>query len=448
MSSLVALGPQACLAAGLFCALASGMMIKLPASFYRALVVFVLICAAVLAALGAPQSLPPLGRVDGIGISWQFLFYLGAVPYALSLTDDEVPAALFLGSVLGMALLAVASNLLMLFIGLEFMSLPVYLLVSRGGGGTEHSEEAAVKYFFAGGVAGSLFLLGLALYYAATHSLALVSSQGALAEAGVALMGAAALFKVGAVPLHFWLPDAYEAASPELSGFMSTSLKAAGFLLLMRLIALAPGSAFAASLPALGALTAVYGAVSALRQQSLQRLLAYSSIAHAGYLILGVGAWAAQGALPIGASAIFFYLAAYLFMSNGAFAFLAVSGARTRADLKGYGAAEPLKAAMFGALLLALAGIPPTAGFLAKLLIFWEAVKAGLYWPLAGASLGALLSLGYYLGLIQDMFFEEAGAPLKASKGAGSSVIWACALPAAVLGLAPWLVASLSGVLK
>jgi NADH-quinone oxidoreductase subunit N len=365
----------------------------------------------------------------------------------LSLAGDEVPAALALGSLLGMTLLAASANLLMLFIGLEFMSLPAYLLVGRGGGKSGAAQEASIKYFFAGGVAASLFLLGLAVYYSATHTLALVASVGPTAEAGIALMGAAALFKVGAVPLHFWLPDAYEASSPELAGFMSTSLKSAGFLLLMRLAALAPSSAFAGALPAFGALTAIVGALGALYQSGLQRLLAYSSIAHAGFLILGVGAWAAQGAAPADAVPLFFYLAAYLFMSNGSFFFLKASGATTRADLKGYAAAEPVKAALFAILLLSLGGVPPTAGFLAKLLVFWAAIKAGFYAPAVAAGMAALISLVYYLGIVRDMYFDapEKGKVLEAKSC--STVLWACALPAAVLGLAPWLASALSGVL-
>lgn len=452
MIELSCLAPVKVLGLGVLAALTAGAFLGLSGRFLRALGVCVLAGAALAAAFEAPGSVGALLRLDGLGLSWQALMCLGAIPYALTFSADEVQAALALGSVLGMTLLASSGNLLMLFIGLEFMSLPAYLLVARGGGRAGLADEAAVKYFFAGGTAGALFLLGMALHYAAGHSLALAPASGLMAEAGVALMGTAALFKVGAVPLHFWLPDAYEAAAPELAGFMSTSIKAAGFLLLMRLAALHPSSAFAAALPALGALTAIVGSVTALRQERLQRLLAYSSIAHAGILILGVGAWAAQGALPSGASAIFFYLAAYVFMSNGSFAFLKASGLRTRGELRGYAKAEPVHAALFAALLLALAGIPPTAGFLAKLLIFWEAIKAGLYGPVAAVGLGALLSLVYYLGLVRDMYFEEASAPLGAEPGevsaVGAAVFLTCAVPASLMGLAPWVVGGLAVVLS
>ena len=449
------LGPQLALATGVLLLLFSGFARGLAAGTRRLLALAVVVLALARTALSAPGAGDGLlVRLDGIGLSWLFVALLGALPFALCAgADDEVPWALFLASALGFSLLSCAASFLMLFIGLEMMSLPVYLLVARSGGHRDDPEvaanEAAVKYFFAGGTAGALFLLGLALFYADTHSFALSAPKGPLSQAGLTLMGAAALFKVGAVPLHFWLPDAYEASSPELAGFLSTSIKASGLLLLMRVVSLAPGGAFARAIPAIAALTMLYGAFLAWRQQRLQRLLAYSSIAHAGYLLLGVGAWAAQGAKPAGAAAVLYYVGAYAFMSNGAFVFLKVAGLETRADLHGYASREPALAALFAALLLSLAGIPPTAGFLAKLLIFWEAIKAGLYGPVACAGLAALASLGYYLALLRGMYLEDAQAvPKSLAPLRERLTLAACAAPAAVLGLLPWLVAGLAGVLS
>jgi NADH-quinone oxidoreductase subunit N len=227
-------------------------------------------------------------------------------------------------------------------------------------------------------------------------------------------------------------------------------MKAAAILLLMRLVALGPSSPFPAALPAVGGVTALLGSVAALRQDRLQRLLAYSSIAHAGNLVLGVGAWAALGAHPAAAVAVYFYLVSYLFMSTGAFCFLRVSGLRTRADLRGYARKEPLLAALFAALLLALAGIPPTAGFLGKLLVFWDAIKARAYAPVAAAGLAALVALGYYLALLRAMYFEE---PSKAAQPGTASLaekvlLAACALPAAALGAFPWLMEPLAKALE
>ncbi|MGH7442365.1 MAG: proton-conducting transporter membrane subunit, partial [bacterium] len=219
-------------------------------------------------------------------------------------------------------------------------------------------------------------------------------------------------------------------------------------LLLMRLAALSPMGAFARALPWFGAATMIFGAILALNQENLQRLLAYSSMAHAGNVILGVGAWAALGESPVAAAAIFFYLAAYLFMNNGAFSFLKTSGAKTRADLRGLGARHPESASAFAILLLSLGGVPPTAGFLAKLLIFWAAFRARLYVPLLLAALGALLALGYYLALLKDLYFEEAPAMEPQLKpGGGLAVLWVCAVPAAVLGLAPWLLTYMTRLL-
>jgi NADH-quinone oxidoreductase subunit N len=384
---------------------------------------------------------------DSKSIGWQYLIYLGALPLALWLDGtDDVLSALFLGATLGMSLLAAAANLPMLFIALEFMSLPAYLLVARSRPGAR-GLEAAIKYFFAGGVAGALFMLGLSLYYADTHSLAASTALSPLGQAGAGLMAAAALFKLGAFPLNWWLPDAYEAAAPEVSGFLSTAMKSAAVLFLMRLCELAPEAAFTAFLPAAGAVTALTGAVMALRQQRLQRLFAYSSVANAGLLIIGVGAWAASGRSAEGVSALLFFLGAYAFMSNGTFAFIKYSGLETRAQLKGRGAAMPAAAAAFTILLFSLGGIPPTGGFMAKLLLLWRAVDAGLFWPAAAGALSALISLAYYLGMTRDLWFEKAGEPASFKPSYGASLVVACAVGVLLLGAAPWLMSSLSGAL-
>jgi NADH-quinone oxidoreductase subunit N len=441
-----ALYPSAALAAGVVGSLSAGFLARRPAALLRGLAVLSLGGALLL--LGRTQAgsaVPPLILSDSTGLAWQFVILLSALPMALWLDSDEARAALFLGSTLGMLLLASSANLFMLFVGLEFMSLPAYLLVARSSGKESRRFEAAVKYFFAGSVAGALYLLGLALWYAETRgfggSSLLVSAR---AQAGLALMAAAALFKLGAAPLHFWLPDAYEAADPELAGFFSTAMKSAAVLLLMRLCMLTPGAAFTAWLPAVGAFTALVGAVMALRQENLARLLAYSSVSHAGLLILGVGAWAARGLAPEGASALLFYLAAYAFMSNGAFAFLRASGCRTRAELAGLARRSPWLAGAFSVLLFSLAGIPPTGGFFAKLLVFWQAVQAGLLGASSAAAVATLASLGFYLGLVRLMWFEEPSGAAPAP-GRGAGLVAALAAGALLLGLAPWALRGMNG---
>jgi NADH-quinone oxidoreductase subunit N len=467
------LWPQGALAAGALAVLGIGMARSSSQAKIKGTAATAVAVAMVLLACTKKAACPPLLRLEPLGWALQFVFLAAALPLIHTTdADDEVPAALLLGCLIGMGLLAASGNLLLLFIGLESMSLPAYLLVSRSR--SRGALEASVKYFFAGSAAGALFIMGLALHYAAAGSLTLQAAPGPLGEAGLALMGTAALFKLGAVPLHFWLPDAYEASDPELAAFLSTAMKAAAALLLLRLTALSPHGAFAAGLPWVGALTILFGAAVALRQVDLLRLLAYSSIAHAGVLILAVAAWAVQDGTAAAAAAVLFYLAAYLFMSSGAFLWLRWTGIARRSQLSGLSRTRPAQAAALTILLLALAGIPPTAGFVAKFLVFWEMFKAGLIVPLVLAGLGALLALGYYLGLVRDMYFEapvpgdpigppdvpnirslQVGdvpnlrisevrdvAPGTAGRGMTTAGGWvlACAAAAMLLGLTPWLV--------
>lgn len=441
------LSPHMTLAAGALLVLAAGALRDVRAAAVRMMAAIALLMALwVLGSVRAGSS-GPLVRLDGLSLAWQFLFYAGAIPAILLLDfDSEVPAALLLGSVLGMALLSVSSHLLMLFISFELMSLPAYILVARGAGRSASAREAALKYFFTGGAASALFVMGIAFHYAASGDLNLLPAAGAFGLWAQIFMGTAALFKIGAIPFHFWLPDVYEASDPSLAGFFSTSMKSAGVLLLMRVAALSPESSFAALLPAWGAATMIFASLAALRQQSLARLLGYSSLAHAGFLILGVGAWAARGAGAEEAVPLFFYLSVYLFLSNGAFTFLKISGLKTRSQLAGYAQTRPIAAALAAALLLSLAGIPPTGGFLAKLLIFWEAVKGGIAWPVAGAALATLISLGYYLGLIQAMYFEKPSGDHPQS-GSGDILLWVCAVGGVLLGLSPWLFHQLAALL-
>jgi NADH-quinone oxidoreductase subunit N len=443
------LAPQAALAAGVLGALGLGLLRRPPALLVRAFALAAPLAALWLLRSAAPVVLPPLVAADTAGLWWQLVIYCGALPLAFLSSGDDAEAALFLGSLLGMGLLAVAGNLPMLYVGLEFMSLPAYLLVARAGTGDGSARlEAAVKYFFAGALAGALFLLGLALYYADTRALGPTPLPlGFQGQAGAALMAAAALFKIGAVPLHWWLPDVYEAAAPEAAGYLSTSMKAAAVLFLLRVAALAPNPAFVSVLPGLGALTALVGAVLALRQEGLQRLLAYSSLAHAGLLILGVGAWAALGRDSAAAASLLFYLGVYALMSNGAFIFLKASGLTTRTELRGYAARNPGLSAAFAVLLFALAGMPPTGGFVAKLLVFWQAVRASLAVPAILAGLSSLISLGYYLALVRDAYFEEPSgpAPVPPPGGEARLAVLVCALGALALGAAPLLLRGIAG---
>lgn len=441
--------PQAALASGVMGALGLGLLRRPPSLAVRVVALLAPLAALLLLQHESEALVLPLLNVDFKSLGWQLVIYAAALPLALRSSGDDVEAALFLGAVLGMGLIAAAGNLPMLFIGLEFMSLPAYLLVARAGTGDPGRRlEAAIKYFFAGALAGGLFLLGMALYYSETRVLGPSPiSVGPLAQAGVALMAAAALFKIGAVPLHWWLPDVYEAAAPEVTGFLSTAMKSAAVLFLMRVVQIVPQADVAVLLPWIGAVTSIYGAVMALRQERLARLLAYSSMAHAGLLVLGVGAWARMGQSSSAAAAILFYLGVYALMSNGTFGFLAATGLETRSQLKGYAKRQPGLALAFAALLFSLGGVPPMGGFVAKLLVMWQAVGAELTGPVIVAAISALVSLGYYLALVRDLYFEEPLEEVPQPAGAFSRIlVLSCALGALVTGAAPLLLKNIAGV--
>ena len=431
----------------------AGIFKKINSGLIRALGLLSLaLAAASVFAQPANGSISALLQADPMTKAWCGVFYAGALPFLIAGTwEDEVPALLLLGSLLGMTLLAFSANLLMLFISLELLSLPVYLLVAltpakgrpKGLSFGCPSWEAAIKYFFAGSVSVAFFLLGLACHYSATGGFAFAGNGSFLDQTAFTLMAVAALFKIGAAPWHFWLPDVYEAAEPMLSGFLSTSVKAAGVFMLMRLGQYSQAS-FISLLPAIGALTMIVAALAALNQTRLQRLLAYSSLGHAGVLVLGVGAWLLLGASEKNALPIFFYLFSYVFMSNGAFFFLELTGVSEWRDLRGLGKTRPVLAFCFAALALSLAGIPPTAGFLAKFLVFWQVFKAGLYVPLIAASLATLAALVYYLRIIREMYLEEGVATSKIEAGTGTVrlIVTLSAAYSAVVGFLPWILSA------
>ena len=347
------LGPQLAVAAGLLGSLSLGLLVPPDRATDRTPYRAARILAA-LALLAGLTLLSPcrtgggameLVRLDGISASWQLIFLLGALPLVLLMeASGGLSFVLAMGAVLGMGLAASANHLFALFLGLELMSLPTYLLIlnlrrDRRG------IEAAVKYFFCGAAASALYLMGLSIYYAAVGSFTMTPAEQprAAAALGLVLMGSAAIFKVGAFPMQFWLPDVYEASPPELSGFMSTTVKAAGFLILLRLLAMARGGIVPGLqwwLPGLSVATMTLGNLLALRQGNLQRLLAYSSIAHVGYLLAGVWAWGADPSAGPPAT-VYIYLAAYLFMNTGAFLFLKITGVSELRHLRGLAGRHP-----------------------------------------------------------------------------------------------------------
>ena len=351
------------------------------------------------------------------------LAILFSVEYAgrIGLAQGEYYTLLLL-STTGMMLMAAAINLMTIFLALEILSIALYVLVGLNRA-EQRSAEGALKYLLLGAFASGFLLYGMALLYgqAGTTSLAglrdYVASLGGefspLLLAGLGLMIIGFGFKVALVPFHMWTPDAYEGAPTSVTAFMSVGAKTAGFAALGRVVLYALGDLhgdWVWLLAALAALTMTVGNLAALRQTNLKRMLAYSSIAHAGYILAGLAAGS-----QLGTSAVLFYLFAYTFMNVGAFAVLiAVSrlkgsarGGETLDGLTGLYARKPGLAVVMALFMLSLAGVPPLVGFLAKLYVFSAAVQAGLIWLAVFGVINSVISAYYYLRVVVVMFMTE-----------------------------------------
>jgi NADH-quinone oxidoreductase subunit N len=339
---------------------------------------------------------------------------------------------LMLMAAVGMMLLAGSRDLIVVFVSVELMSLSVYVLTGFNRKDAR-SAEGALKYFLMGAFASGFLLYGIALLFGATGStnLALVTSEVArgaadgnfLLIAGVALVVVGFAFKISAVPFHMWTPDVYEGAPTPVTGFMAAGVKAAGFAALLRIVTveLAPAaSIWTGILWWLAVLTMVVPNLIALAQDSVKRMLAFSSIAHAGYLLVGVVVGTASGR-----SAALLYLAVYAVMTLGAFAIVgAVAGGNDSrgglADFRGLGWRRPLLGGLLVVFLLSLAGFPPTGGFIGKLYLLLAAVEAGQVTLAVVLVVTSFVSYYYYLRVIWKMYFEEVpeGTPLPDQPGA------------------------------
>src|SRR6266478_3343532 len=322
---------------------------------------------------------------------------------------------LILFGAVGMCLVSSAVELVLIFIALEISSISTYILAGFRRRAAI-SSEASVKYFLLGSFATAFFLYGIALMFGATGSTSIsaisqVLRSGSiplLAYAGIALMFVGLGFKVAAAPFHIWTPDVYEGAPSPVVGFMSTAPKAAVFAVLLRIMfqANAPGRLWLIWVTA--ALSMTLGNLGALVQNNIKRLLAYSSIAHAGYLLV------AFAATPeLGTSAVMFYTAAYAAMNLGAFAIvshLANAGERyvTLEDYEGLGRSSPLIAATFAIFLLSLIGIPMTGGFFAKFYVFSAAMKSHLIGLTIIGVINSAVGAYYYLRIIVVMYMRES----------------------------------------
>ncbi len=338
-------------------------------------------------------------------------------------------------SALGAMILARATDLLTVFLGLETMSLGVYAMVGFRRT-SARAAEAAIKYFLLGSFAAAILLFGSAMLYGATGHTDLVGIGQAIREGhadlrltllGMCLVLVGLAFKVGAVPFHMWTPDAYDGAITPATTFMAVVVKAAAFAALARVLVSSFGDELSRSLetgwpPLLGtiaAVTMVVGNIAAIGQTSVKRMLAYSSIAHAGYILVGIAAAAKVGASAF--SGVFFYLAAYTASNALAFGSLIFVGSRgkeavTYEDLAGVGRRHPAVAIPFIAGILSLMGMPPTAGFFGKYYVFSAAVEAGgpLLWLAVLGVITSAIGAYYYLRVLVFMFMRDPapGAPV------------------------------------
>jgi NADH-quinone oxidoreductase subunit N len=407
--------------------------------------------------LVAPKPIAPYLAADGIAQFFNITICLGAALSALLaggyLREHQLERgefyAILLFSAFGAMVLASATDLLAIFIGLETMSLGVYCLVAYRRG-SPRSAEGALKYFLLGSFAAAILLFGSALLYGATGHTDLAGIGHGVAGAsaanlpmvilGLLMLLVGLLFKVSAVPFHMWTPDAYEGAVTPATTFMSVVVKAAAFAVLMRVLVVCFGdplsantsTGWPAALSALAVVTMVYGNIAAARQASVKRMLAYSSIAHAGYVLIGVAALASPQARPEAISAVLFYLAGYTVSNVLAFGSLIAIGsygkeAVSYEDLAGVGRRHPLAALPFTIGVLSLMGFPPTAGFFGKWYVFSAALSAGntLLWPVVIAVLSSAIGAYYYLRVIVYMFMKEPerNAPIALPMRSGYVVV-------------------------
>jgi NADH-quinone oxidoreductase subunit N len=394
--------------------------------------------AALSAALLWNRNVEGFGVIvaDNFGLFVTFtLVVVGALTIMFSsqvVYRDEIPAGeyytLVLFSIVGMIMMATATDLLVIFIALEILSLAVYVLTGIRRD-SARGIEAAFKYFLLGAFSSAFFLYGIAFTYGVTGSTRLEAvgaflSAQALSDSPMILMALGLLlvgfcFKISAVPFHMWTPDAYEGAPAIVTGFMSTGVKVAAFAAFTRvfLSAFEPFSTDWAPLVAvLAAATMILGTVVGVAQSNLKRMLAYSSIAHGGYLLVGLVA-----ANQVGKAAILFYLLAYSVTNLAAFGVIALLGSRDRdndelRDYTGLWHSRPALAALMTVCLLSLGGLPPTAGFIGKWYIFSAAVSAGYYWLAIIGVLTSVISVFFYLRVVVMMYMadREGALPLPA----------------------------------
>jgi NADH-quinone oxidoreductase subunit N len=330
-------------------------------------------------------------------------------------------------SVLGMMMMAGAKNLFMIFLGLEVMSVCFYVLagVNRK---KDKAIEASLKYFLLGAFATGFLVYGIALIYGSAHttSIDIITagfpeySSNILFLVGILLFLIGFSFKIAAFPFHMWVPDVYEGAPTTVTGLFSTIGKAAAFsAIIATLTALFSGQSTSLFLPYLAVLSIfsmLFGSIVAIAQSNIKRMLAYSSISHAGYILIGLAAGTSTGV-----AGVVFYLAAYTFMNLAAFGIIALVEGENDQNLDinsyaGLGSKSPVLAAMLAIIMFSLAGLPPLAGFFAKYYVFVAAIKSGLTWLAILGIISSVISVYFYLRIVVLMYFKESDQQIVPTK--------------------------------
>ena len=397
--------------------------------------------------------------LDAYALFWKVVFLLAtALTILLSVRFVEEGGyrageyySLILLATTGMLFMAGGFNLLSIWISLELMALSSYVLA----GYFKHekrSNEAALKYFVLGALSSGILLYGISLIYGSTRTLSLAELPQRLVVAtaegnvlvgiGWILLAAGLFFKVSAVPFHVWTPDVYVGAPTPVTGYLATASKAASFAILIRIFIQGLGPLvvdWQVIVAAVASLSMIWGNIAALTQTNVKRMLAYSSIAHAGYILLGVLA-----ASVTGLWAVMFYSLAYTFFTLGAFGTVILLERReyageTVSDYAGLAQRAPLLASLMLIFLLALTGIPQTGGFFGKVYLFAAAVEAGWTWVAVVGVLTSAISLYYYMGIVVQMYLkdseENTPVPLRAPV-LGATLVF-CAVATVILGIFP-----------
>ncbi|HEY0265582.1 MAG TPA: NADH-quinone oxidoreductase subunit NuoN [Rhizomicrobium sp.] len=360
----------------------------------------------------------------------------------INLSRFELPVLMLIAT-LGMMLMVSSASFLSLYMGLELQSLALYVMAAFN---RDHlrSTEAGLKYFVLGALSSGMMLYGISLIYGFTGSTefsaiaAVTHATGASIGVifGIVFLISGLAFKVSAVPFHMWTPDVYEGAPTPVTAYFATAAKVAALCLFLRAI-LTPFPdlihQWRQVVVAISVLSMAYGALAALRQTNIKRLMAYSSIGHMGYALLGLAAGNA-----IGARGVLIYLAIYVFTNLGVFACIQAmrrdgKAVETISDLAGLARTDLRFASVFAILFLSLAGLPPLAGFFAKFYVFLAAMQAGLVWPAVLGVLSSAIGLVYYLRVVKVMFFDEPAPGFDGITGFGSKAIIAVSAAVALL---------------